>query len=202
MRSLTNTPTHKPAFSAGLLCLIIALSVTIAPTKLAAQSAYHVTTGSALTVAGTSNLHDWTMLAKNFSSEGSFTVKGTQLVDVAALSLTIPVKNLNSKESVMDNRAYKTLKEEQFKNITFKLTDATVNAQQKLIKANGNLTISGVTNPIVLQIGYVIANNEITFKGSQAVKMSDYKIKAPSFMLGALKTGDDLKIDILLKMKN
>ena len=202
MRTLSNTPTQRPVLAAGILSLILAFTLSTTSTQAVAQTSYHVTAGSQITVAGTSNLHDWTMVAKTFSSEGTLTIKGTQLVDITALTLTIPVKNLNSKESLMDSRAYKTLKEEQFKNITFKLTAATVNAAQKTIKASGNLTISGVTNPVVLQISYVLTDGEISFKGSEALKMSDYKIKAPSFMLGALKTGDALQIDMLLKMKN
>jgi polyisoprenoid-binding protein YceI len=201
MKSTILTPTRRPAFSAGILSLIIAFTLS-ATSRLVAQTSYHVNAGSQITVAGTSNLHDWTMVAKSFTTEGTFTVKGTQLVDITALTLTIPVKNLNSKESLMDSRAYKTLKEEQFKNITFKLTETAVNASQKTIKASGNLSISGVTNAVVLQLSYVLSNGEITFKGAEAIKMSDFKIKAPSFMLGALKTGDALQIDILLKMKN
>jgi len=31
--------------------------------------------------------------------------------------------------------------------------------------------------------------------------MSSHDVKAPSFMMGALKTGDDVTIDILLQLK-
>lgn len=202
MESFAIKPSKKPGYSAGILCLIIAFSLSLLNNKLLAQTPYKITEGSQIKVLGTSNLHDWTMVSKVFSCEGSFAVKGDQLQDVTALNLVIPTKSLKSNESVMDNRAYKTLKAEQFSNIIFKLTSATVNAQQKLIKANGNLTIAGFTTVISLQINYVMSGNEIICKGSQSLKMSDYKIKPPSFMLGALKTGDDLKIEINLKMKN
>ena len=191
----------QPARFAGVLCLIIAVGFNIIPAKILAQTPYKNTEGSQIKVFGTSNLHDWTMVAKTLTCEGTFIVKGDQLVDVTALTLNIPVKNLKSNESLMDSRAYKTLKADQFSSIGFKLTSATVNAQQKLIKATGNLTISGVSNLITLQISYLMSGDEILCKGSQSLKMTEYKIKPPSFMLGALKTGDDLKIDIILKMK-
>lgn len=201
MKSISIKLPGKTAYAAGILSLVILFSLSAGSQRLQAQTPYRITDGSQIKVSGTSNLHDWTMLATVFSSEGNFILKGDQLVDITALNVTIPVKNLKSKESLMDSRAYKALKAEQFGNITFKLTGATVNAQQKLIKASGNLTISGVTNSINLQANYVLTGNEITCKVSQVVKMSDYKMKAPSFMLGALKTGDELKIDIILKMK-
>jgi polyisoprenoid-binding protein YceI len=86
--------------------------------------------------------------------------------------------------------------------MTFKLSDATVIEAQKLIKVTGNLTIAGVTKAITLQANYAVgADESVQFKSSKAIKMSDFKIKAPSFMMGALKTGDDLTINILLKLK-
>ena len=55
--------------------------VTIAFTQVQGQS-YKATAGSQIKVAGTSNLHDWTMLASNFSSEGNFIVKDGELQEL------------------------------------------------------------------------------------------------------------------------
>ena len=158
--------------------------------------------GSQLKVNGTSNIHDWTMNATGFTCEGNVVLKGGQLEDISALSFTLPVANLKGKEDLLNTRAHKALKAEQYNKITFKLTNATVVPQQKIIKAAGNLTIAGVTKPIVLQTNYAVNGDEITFKGSEAIKMSDFNIKAPSFMMGALKVADAVTIDITLKLKN
>lgn len=168
-----------------------------------AQSVYKVSPNSSIKVIGTSNLHDWDMKANSFICEGNFDIKGSQLMDVKSLSFTLPITNLKSKESLMDSRAYKALKAEEFNKITFKLTSATVVAAQKLIKATGNLTIGGVTNLVTLNANYTLnADNSLTCKGSKDLKMSDFKIKAPVFMLGALKTGDAITIDYMLNLKN
>lgn len=162
---------------------------------------YKVAAGSNIKVSGTSNLHDWEMNAKTFTADANIVVKGDALQDITSLNFTLPVKNLKSKESLMDSRAYKTLNEEKFDKITFKLTEATVVPGQKVVKVTGNLTISGVTNVVTIQSAYVVnADESITFKGTRKMKMSDFKIKAPSFMMGALKTGDALTIDIQLKL--
>ena len=167
-----------------------------------AQTAYKLTAGSHIKVSGTSNMHDWDMLSNNFSCQGDFVMKDGDLQDVNSLVFTLPVNNLKSKDKLMDGRAYKALNEEKYKSITFKLTNATVIPQQKIIKATGDLTISGVTKPVTIQTAYVVnADQSITYKGSKSIKMSSHDVKAPSFMMGALKTGDDVTIDILLKLK-
>ncbi len=166
------------------------------------QSLYALTAGSSIKVSGTSNLHDWDMNATNFTCDGTLTVKGEQVQGIDAFSFVLPVNNLKSKESLMDTRAYKAMKAEEFPKIAFKLTDATPVAGQKTVKAVGTLTIAGVTNTVTLMAAYQVnADESVTYKVSKVIKMTEYKIKPPSFMLGALKTGDDLTIDIVLKMK-
>jgi polyisoprenoid-binding protein YceI len=163
---------------------------------------YKVITSSQIKVLGTSNLHDWDMVANQFTCDGTFTVKNGVLQDVKSLQFSLPVTNLKGKEGLLNTRAYKALNSDKYKTITFKLTDATVVSQQKLIKATGNLTISGVTKLVTLQANYVVnADESITCKGSEAVKMSSHNVKAPSFMMGALKTGDAVTIDFILKLK-
>ena len=201
MKKFTNNKVSKIAFIA--LCLIAFFTITALTAQQAkAQTAYTVAPGSQITVEGTSNLHDWTMNASKFSCDGKLMVANGQLKDIAALTFVLPVKNLKSKESLMDTRAYKALNEESFDKMIFRLSDATVVDAQKLVKVTGNLTIAGVTKLVTLQSNYMISGDEsITFKASKIIKMSDFKVKAPSFMMGALKTGDDLTINIVLKLK-
>lgn len=185
-----------------IYALVIFAITALASQTLKAQTGYTVAPSSQITVLGTSNLHDWTMDATKFFCDGKLTVASGQLKDINALTFVLPVKNLKSKESLMDTRAYKALNEESFDKMIFKLTDATVVEAQKTVRVSGNLTISGVTKSIIIQSNYVVGTDEsVTFKGSRSIKMSDFKIKAPSFMMGALKTGDDLTINIVLKLK-
>lgn len=189
-------------YSRHLVALVAALCLLAFTPKAQSQTLYQVMPGSLVTVAGTSTLHDWTMQASDFKSEGSFVLTAGQLQDVTGFNFSLPVTNLKSKEEQMDSRAYKALKANEFAHITFKLTGATVVPQQKIIKATGNLTIGGVTKLVALQTTYILNGDEsITCKGSAPIKMSDYKIQAPSFMMGSIKTGDAVTVDILLKLK-
>lgn len=199
MKRLSTNTKRTPAYLTSIFTLLAIFGMTAMTQHAKAQSAYKVAEGSQVVVAGSSNLHDWTMTATSFSCEASVAIKGDQVSDITALSTTIPVTNLKSKDKSMDSRAYKTLNSDTYKNITFKLTDATVAG--KVIKATGNLTISGVTVPVTITSTYTVAGGVITIKGAEKIKFSQFKIKAPSFMFGALKVTDDLTIDILLKLK-
>ncbi len=98
----------------------------------------------------------------------------------------------------MDDRTYKTIKADQFPKIVFKLTSAVISPIQKgkfLIKAKGDLTIAGATQPISMDVNAVVnADNTITCSGSQKLQLKEYKIDPPSFMLGAMKVANDLTI--------
>jgi len=203
MKAMIIYTAMKKDFIRGLLILLVIPSMlALTLSSVQGQTTYRQVAGSQIKVTGTSNLHDWDMVATNFTTTAAFKTTGGQLQDLTALSFVLPVTNLKSKEELLNTRAYTALKAEQFDKITFKLTKATVIPAQKIIKATGNLTISGVTNPVELQTNYVVnADESITCRGTQTVKMSDYKIKAPSFMMGALKTGDVVTIDMLLKLK-
>ena len=112
------------------------------------------------------------------------------------------VKGLKSESELMDSRTYSTLKADKHQKINFKLVSADVTQQggQYLIKATGNLTIAGVTKSVVLMANGVMNNDKlITVTGSKKIKMSEWQIKPPSFMFGAMKVGDEVTIDFNLK---
>lgn len=183
-----------------ILTLITALSISAFTQTARGQTAYKIAEGSVITVSGTSNLHDWKMLASNFMCEVNFQMKSGQLQDLSSMSFILPVTNLKSKETLMDTRAYKALKSDQYSKITFKLTGATV--VKKNVKATGNLTIAGVTREINIEGIYALNNDDVlTLTGTEPIKLNDYNMKAPSFMLGALKVGNEVTVDILLKFK-
>lgn len=199
---ISNTSQPKRHFNKMLLLILFGITSTITQNVLA-QTPYKTFTSSEIKVDGTSNLHDWSMLASDFTCTGNLLIKNGNLINITALKFSLPVNNLKSKEDLMDSRAYKALKAKAFPKITFVLTEATVIAKQKSIKAIGNLTISGVSKKVEINSTYVLnADESVTMRATEAIKMSDYGVKAPSFMLGALRTGDDLSISILLKLKS
>ena len=183
---------------------------TIGISTLYAQSPYQVTASkdNNMKLSGTSTLHKWEMNSKTFSGSAQFGTNPSninELATVTSLTFTLPVTALKSDEKKLDRNAYKALKTESFKNITYKLLAATVSPgklNKYLVKTRGNLTIAGVTREITMDV-YCVLNKDasITCTGSDKLNMTDYNVKPPSFMLGAMKTGDSVTLDFSLAYK-
>ncbi len=178
--------------------------------QLYAQSVYRLADSKnvALKLSGTSTLHNWDMNATIFSSKASFDFKQgstTELASLKSLTFLLEVSNLSSGEKGLDKNAYKALNTKQFKNIQYKLTSAIVSSESAgkyLLKTRGDLTIAGVTKEIFMDVHCVMnADGSITCTGSDIIKMTDYQVKPPTFMLGAMKTGDTLTLDFTMVYK-
>ena len=204
--SAKNIPSGYIRFAIGIALLCLSGFTGI---QLTRHSYTATTTGDAdIKVLGTSNLHNWTMEAKGISCSAKFNFlpgNTNQPGSLTALTLSVPVQDLKSGESGMDSRAYTALKAKQFNAIVFELTSATLVPAQKnqfQIKSKGNLSIAGVTKPVTMDAACLVnTDGTISCSGSAKLKMTDYQIKPPTFMLGALKTGDDLTIDFTLVVK-
>jgi len=158
-------------------------------------------------VKGSSNLHDWTMEAKSGNIEANLNLASnvSYLAGIQSLSFTLPVKNLKSTEgSTMDNRAYDALKADKNPNITFVLLTATPespNGNKSQYKVTGNLTIGGATKQIEMVASSTKnSDGSVIIMGSQNLKFTQFGLKPPSFMFGALKVTDNLTIDYTVRL--
>jgi len=175
-----------------------------------AQTIYQINPATAINMklSGTSTLHKWNMNATSFTGDAQFgfnPANASQLTSIKSLSFSLPVLNLKSNERGLDKNAYKALKSGAYKNIAYKLTTANVQpaiGNKYLVKTTGNLSIAGVTNAIDMNV-YCVVNKDatITCTGSEHLKMTDYEVKPPTFMLGAMKTGDDITLDFTMVYK-
>ena len=157
-------------------------------------------------ITGTSSLHDWEMK----SGKGQVEVLlglGTldNIIGVTSLKFTIPAESLKSGKSSMDKNAYKALKTGSAKNINFVMSSSKVtpvNSTTVEIKARGKLTVAGTTQEtdIVVTVKYNAADKTYTANGSKKIKMTDYNVKPPTFMMGAVKTGNDITISFNTKI--
>lgn len=175
-----------------------------------AQSMYSITPSKSneMKLSGTSSLHDWEMESKTFTSEAEFCMTpelSTHLSALKSLSFTLPVVDLKGDKSGLNNNAYEALHSDKYKNIGYTQVSAIV-FEEKLgkttIKSTGNLTIAGTTKEVVLDVLCIVnPDATITCSGSQKLQMSDYKVVPPSFMFGAMKTGNDIALDFTVVYK-
>ncbi len=159
-----------------------------------------------LVVKGTSNLHDWESKAKEVRANASMTTDASGLQSIQSLYVEIPVKTIkSSKGSIMDNKTYDALKSDDYPNITYKLDKVTgikKSGDGYDINATGYLSIAGATNKTEMYVrAKVGSDGSITFNGSKKLKMTDYKIKPPTALLGTLTTGDDVEIAFQVTLK-
>ncbi|MBW4891014.1 YceI family protein [Mucilaginibacter sp. HMF5004] len=187
--------------------LITAITILFALPSLKAQTLYKLSPGPdvSIKVLGTSNVHDWTMASTGIDSKGEFKFDNGILTGLQSFNLSIDVKTLKSEHSSMDSRTYKAINANQYPKITYKLNSAVVTLIEKnkyLIKAKGELTIAGATQGVTLDVTAVVnADNSITCTGTEKLKLTDYKITPPSFMLGTMKVYNDLSIKYNLNYK-
>lgn len=175
------------------IMLVGSLSVTTAQTlKINAQS-------STMTISGTTNVHNFQSKVTQIS--GDLVINGKK---VQSLKVEVPVKAIKSNEKLMDKKTYEAFDAEKHPTITFQLIDAVVQkatAEDIDVVLTGNLTMAGVSKKISINTtGKALKSGTLQFTGSVGLKMTDFKMKPPTAMLGMMKVGDaiTLKFSIVL----
>ena len=151
-----------------------------------------------MSVDGTSSLHDWTSDVTKVDWSGNLTVEGSSVKAISGVNVKIQVTDIKSeKGGMMDDKTYEAFKSEQFPTITFSLTSATVTGSS--VKANGTLTMAGVSKPIVMTVAAkVLADGSVHLSGSQVINMKDYKMTPPKAVMGTIKVGE--KVTFLFEL--
>ncbi|MCE7055434.1 YceI family protein [Algoriphagus sp. AGSA1] len=159
-----------------------------------AQQSYTISSDQQFTVAGTSTIHDWEMVAKEGTTgSAGLILENGKLSKITSLKVEIPTKSLKSGKGAMDKNAYEALNAAKYPSIAFEMTEFLGITGTK-IRANGKLTIAGKSQIIPLEVSYSISGNTVKFKGTHAILFSDFKIDAPTAVLGTIKTGDELRL--------
>ena len=155
---------------------------------------------STMTVSGTSSMHDWESNVETISGTAELVLEDGQVIEVNTLTLSVPVNSIKSSKSGMDSKTYEALKEKTSPNILYNLTSASVNSNG--FSTTGNLTIAGKSKLAKMDVTSTVnTDGSVTFAGSIGVKMSEYDMKPPTAMLGAIKTGDDITIKYSVSFK-
>ncbi len=174
--------------------------------------------GNKVRIEGTSTAHDWEMEGTLIGGFVEFepgvqfdtaqaTIPGLKDKKLAIKSqVIIPVRSLKSDAKampqVMEGLMQESLKEPQNKKIECHITELTFKEPHAAGKpfefdASGELAIAGVTNKVTFPVTIdVPEKDKLKIAGSAPVKMTAYGVKppAPSFGLGLMKCGDEVKV--------
>ena len=165
--------------------------------------------GSArITIAGTSNVHDYTATTATARVTrvelGDVTPGATFWDDVQkstglkAFDITIPAETLKSGKDGLDKNMYKALKTKEHADITFRLTK--LEGAAGALKATGILKIAGVEREVVLPLKTTKKGTQLAVTGELAVLMTDYGIQPPKAMMGMVKADPKVTVtfDVVL----
>jgi polyisoprenoid-binding protein YceI len=157
-----------------------------------------------ITVHGTSTLHEWESKVQKAEWRGGFTLEAGKNLNLQQVELKIPVTDIQSEHGkIMDTKTYEAFNSEKNPYIIFKMKSYTQKAASNdiLLTVDGDLTMNGFTNAIRLSVvGKTLPGGDIQFIGSRNLKMTDYKMKPPTAMMGTIKVGDEvtLKFDLTI----
>jgi polyisoprenoid-binding protein YceI len=199
---------HKAAafVAEALLLMAIATGSSMASTSRNSSGLLQASAAS-LELDGNSTLHHYSAKAQevsvNIGVDGGRVAPGTSPAIVEALirghsiktlDLTVPVDKLNSGEKALDTNMRSALKSDRYRDIRFHADSYDVlppsMAGTFVVILHGRLSLAGVERPIDIRAAGTRVGEGFRFSGSKDLLMSDYHIKPPTMMFGAIKTAD------------
>ena len=183
----------------GLALMAAASSVAGAQTVRIA-----VSPTSKLWFEGTSNVHDWKCDAKALDAvieiDATAPALGTASPTLLRkVSVRIPVKQMKCGHDKMDDNMYKALKADANDEISYVMaTFAPVVGEKQDefgIKTEAKLRVAGVEKPVVVEVAATrLADGTIKAVGTVPMKMTNFGVKPPTAMFGAIRAGDEVKV--------
>lgn len=194
----------------SLLSVLAAAAAVAAPAAAQQSVRLALLPGSTLQIEGTSTMHGFTCKTDKMEAyidvDPAFRVK--QLTEVAhpivKTRVVIPVKSLKCGEGKMNDNMYSTLQADKNPTITYVLSTYSLDgtATETAFGANteGVLTIVGKDKTISMPIkAQRLADGSAMATGKATLLMTDFGIKPPKFMFGALRVGNEIKVSFNIK---
>lgn len=156
---------------------------------------------SKVSVRGTSSMHDWEVAFENYDVEFAFRHTENGKMSISNVKAVFAGASVTSDNSIMTGKARDALKVREHPEIVFIsegaetviINDGKINGTLK-----GKLRLRGVFKSIEIAFSGNINGDKILILGSEEVNMTDYGIKPPTALLGTLKTGEKVTVELRL----
>lgn len=195
---------------------ITLLTLGLLMTTLAAGAASVSLTpspASRVRVEGDSSLHPWWTHTSSFTAILSIDADAATASSVSAaaaagkpatMTVTIPVANLKSEHSGLDKNLRSALSAGKHPDIVYTLERydaAPVKGGGLQLDVQGGLAIAGASHPEVLKATATVEGGKFVVDGEQTLLMTDYGVKPPTMMLGAVKTANKIVVKYRLEFE-
>jgi len=189
----------KIKIAIGILGCLVFLTLS----AVQAQTYKSVPKISVIKINGTSSIHEWESTTDQINGDMVLASGGKQ---IQSLVVKVPVKSIKSGKGLMDSKTYDAFESDKNPLITFQMTEVTalkVTGKEVEATVTGNITMAGNTKKIVIKsTGKILADGSFQFKGAVPLKLSEFKMKSPTAMMGMLKTGDAVTINFDVTFKS
>lgn len=184
--------------------------VALAPMMLAMTGAGSLTLQpeSRLWIEGTSTARSFRCDAAGFGvtvetlGDGAVAAVMLGVKAVSSVSVRVPAAQLDCRNGTMNDHMRKALKAGPFPEIAFRMTSYDLARAPAGVAGTitGILTLGGVERTIRIPAQGVEQGGALRITGSQTIRMTEYGLRPPTLMLGALKVNDPVKVgfDLLL----
>ena len=186
---------------------VLAVAVT-AQARAQENTKLQLEPGTELSISGTSTVHAFTCKTSRIDAtlivDRAYTKDLTKIArPIVSVRVEIPAKSLDCGNGKMNDNMYGTLKAKDNPTITYVMSGydlENATATGFAAKTEGTLTIAGKEKVISMTVkADRVEDTKATARGEQSILLTDFGIKPPSFMLGALKVGNEIKIKFSLK---
>ena len=186
------------------LAMVVALAFVAAPAW--AQTRMAVRPESKVTLAGSSNVHDWACSSSTLDAtielDADYATKPLTEVTrpITRVAVNIPVKSLKCGHGKMDDNMYKALKAAEFPEIryvlgTYEVDKAGTTAEKFAALTTGELTVAGKTVKAEIPItAERKEDGQMIGQGTVRLLMTDFGIKPPVALLGTLRTKNEIEV--------
>ena len=168
---------------------------------------------SKVEIFGSSTLHDWTASGDTIkgllvfweyhrtavlAADHAFPLEGGQPV---ALDFWIPVVSIQSDSDGLNEQIWKQLNSREHPIIKYSYKSAKFVSHDPpdkfVFDVHGSLIINGVSKPQRLQVTVIDPlGQQLTIETETKLKMSDFKIKPPTFMGGLLTADNEVRVKV------
>jgi len=160
---------------------------------------------SKVSVRGTSSMHDWEVGVEDYEVEFSFRNAGNGKMSINNIKAVFSGASVTSDNKIMTGKAKEALMVREHPEIVFDsegVENVTINDGKISGNLKGELSLRGVTKSIDISFSGNISGDRIIISGSEEVNMADYGMKPPTALLGTLKTGEKVTVELRLSFLN